>query len=198
MLIFAGIDLFAGSTVFAQLSVINNEDTIKQKSIIKQFVRSPAKRAGIAVSEGLAFNLGLNLYGRFVTNVKWAQVTKSSIQYNLTHKLFWDSDGIYINLFAHPYAGGLYFNAARANGFNFWQSILFSVFGSSVWKYFGENQQASINDMIATPIGGIALGEITHRLSHLVLDDSQRGWKRFGNELLAGIISPIDLLALLI
>jgi hypothetical protein len=195
ILVFAGIDfLFAESTVFAQLSVTNNTDTIKRKSIITQSARSPAGRVGIALSEGLVLNLGLNRFDHFVLKRDYAQITKSSIQHNLTHKPAWDGDGILVNLFAHPYTGGFYFNAARANGFNFWQSIPFTVFGSSVWECFGESLEASLNDLIATPVGGIASGEITHRLSHFLLDDSQRGWKRLGIELLAGIISPMDLL----
>ncbi|KAA6340370.1 hypothetical protein EZS27_011766 [termite gut metagenome] len=195
ILVFAGIDfLFAASTVFAQLSVTINKDTVKQKSMIKQFVRSPAGRIGIAMSEGLVFNIGLNRFDLFVLDREYARVTKSSIQYNLTHKSAWDNEMLFTNMIAHPYAGGLYFNAARANGFNFWQSIPFAVAGSYVWEYFGENIRASLNDLIATPIGGIALGEMTHRLSYLVLDDRQRGWKGLGNELLAGIISPMDFL----
>ncbi|KAA6302528.1 MAG: hypothetical protein EZS26_001360 [Candidatus Ordinivivax streblomastigis] len=183
--------LYCKTTVLAQWS-INEKDTILQKSIT--IAQSPVKRAGIALTEGVALNLGIHLVDRFVLKEEWAQVTPSSIRYNLTHKSIWDNDMISTNLFAHPYCGGLYFNAARTNGFNFWQSIPFAFVGSSVWECFGENQPASLNDMIATPIGGIAFGEITHQLSHLILDDSQRGWRRFGTELLAGIISPMDLL----
>jgi hypothetical protein len=58
--------------------------------------------------------------------------------------------------------------------------------------------QPSLNDIITTPAGGIALGEMTHRISFSVLNDGKRGWERFGRELLAGVISPMDLLNRLI
>jgi hypothetical protein len=188
---FVGISfLFTGPVVFAQRQVTPSNDTLWQKP---PFIRSPGKRLGVALSEGVILNIGIHLFDRFILKEPWTQITKSSIQYNMTH-FIWDNDMISTNLFAHPYTGGLYFNAARANGFNFWQSIPFTVFGSYIWECFGESQPASLNDIITTPIGGIAFGEITHRLSHLILDNSQRGWKRFGNELLAGIISPMGLL----
>jgi len=104
----------------------------------------------------------------------------------------WDNDNISTNLFWHPYAGGLYFNAARVNGINFWQSIPYAFAGSLMWEYFGETELPSINDIIATPIGGIAFGEITHRISNLLIDNSKRGRQRVGREILAGIISPMD------
>ena len=60
-----------------------------------------------------------------------------------------------------------------------------------MWEFLGENEPASINDWIATTIGGAALGEITHRLSSLCLDDRTRGWQRVGREALAFAVSPM-------
>lgn len=65
------------------------------------------------------------------------------------------------NLFAHPYHGNLYFNAARTNGMNFWQSYPFALGGSLMWEFLGENTPPSINDLLATSIGGTAIGETT-------------------------------------
>jgi len=44
---------------------------------------------------------------------------------------------------------------------------------------------------MATSIGGIALGEVTNRMSLLVLDDSKRGFSRVCRELLGTVISPM-------
>ena len=44
---------------------------------------------------------------------------------------------------------------------------------------------------MATTIGGVCLGEVTHRLSALVLDDRDRGMKRFLRELAGAVICPI-------
>jgi hypothetical protein len=138
-------------------------------------------------------NLGINLFDRYVLQADYARVTGKSIKNNLRHQFLWDNDNFDTNLFWHPYTGGLYFNAARANGLSFWQSVPFAVGGSYLWEMFCETQPPSLNDIIATPLGGIALGEMTHRVSRLVLNDSKRGWERFGRELLAGVISPMDM-----
>ena len=57
-----------------------------------------------------------------------------------------------------------------------------------MWEVAAEVEPPAINDLIATTIGGIALGEMTHRLSSLVLDDSKRGFGRFTRELLGTLI----------
>ncbi|MCD7713196.1 MAG: DUF3943 domain-containing protein, partial [Firmicutes bacterium] len=49
----------------------------------------------------------------------------------------------------------------------------------------------SINDMIATTFGGVALEEITYRISDLFIDDRTTGKERIGREIVAGVISPI-------
>lgn len=59
-----------------------------------------------------------------------------------------------------------------------------------MWEMCAEIEPPAINDFIATSIGGVALGEVTHRLSSLVLDDSKYGSGRFFRELLGTIICP--------
>ncbi len=148
----------------------------------------------VAAYEVIGMNVGLHLFDRYALDAEYAQTTWDTIKYNFRHGPVWDNDNISTNLFWHPYTGSLYFNAARSNGLNFWTSILYAFGGSFLWEYFGESEPPSINDLIATPIGGIALGEITHRISYLILDDSKYGWARFGRELAAGIVSPMGLL----
>ncbi|MDR1680579.1 MAG: DUF3943 domain-containing protein, partial [Prevotellaceae bacterium] len=150
------------------------------------------RRPWRAAAQATSINIGINLFDRWALDAYYARVTGASIRKNLKHQFLWDNDNFSTNLFWHPYTGGLYFNAARANGHSFWQAVPFAVGGSYMWEVFCETQPPSINDIIATPVGGIAFGEITHRVSHLFLDDSHRGWSRFGREMLAGIISPMD------
>ncbi|MDR2805922.1 MAG: DUF3943 domain-containing protein, partial [Dysgonamonadaceae bacterium] len=157
-------------------------------------VTSPKKAAVKAAVEVIGLNAGIWAFDRYALNADYAKITGKSLKNNLTHKFLWDNDNFDTNLFGHPYCGGLYFNAARSNGLNFWQSIPFSVGGSYHWEIFCEKQPPSLNDIIATPIGGIALGEMTHRISHRIIDGRERGWRRFGRELLVGVISPMDLL----
>ena len=181
-----------------QIEFLNKKSFYTQPTIKSEFTLSqtenekPIIRPWLAAFEVTAFNLGLHLFDRFVLNADYAQVTWESLNTNFKKGPVWDNDNISTNLFWHPYTGGLYFNAARANGMNFWQSIPYAFAGSLMWEYFGEAELPSINDIIATPIGGIAFGEITHRLSHLIIDESKRGKARVSREILAGIISPMD------
>jgi hypothetical protein len=94
------------------------------------------------------------------------------------------------NLFLHPYNGALYYNSARANNFNIWQSTLFAMLGSAAWEMFCENEYPSINDAINTTLGGVIMGEVFYRTSDVLLDDRIRGISRFGREFAAFLISP--------
>ena len=147
----------------------------------------------IALSEGVLINGVVYLFDRFILNAPYAQVSFNDISNNFKQGFVWDNDIFSTNAFFHPYHGGLYFNSARANGLSFWQSVPYTFAGSLTWEFLCENNYPSINDFISTSIGGIAIGEITHRLSYLVLDDSKRGLERAGREILAGLISPMDL-----
>lgn len=103
----------------------------------------------------------------------------------------WDNDQFSTNLFAHPYHGGLYFNAARSNGLTFWESVPYSFCGSLMWETTCETEPPAINDLIATTMGGVCIGEITHRVGNLVYDDRRRGFRRFTQELLGAVVCPI-------
>ena len=86
----------------------------------------------------------------------------------------WDNDKFSTNLFAHPYHGNLYYNSARGNGLSFWQSAPYALGGSLMWEFMGEVEPPAINDILATTMGGICFGEISHRISHLLLNDRSR------------------------
>ena len=76
------------------------------------------------------------------------------------------------NMLLHPYGGGEFFNAARANGYTFWEIISFVLFGSNMWKIFGETGTPERNSLIALLLwAGISAGEILYRISSDVLDD---------------------------
>ena len=123
------------------------------------------KRPLMAGTETLLVNgffMGLTSY---VLNFPWARPTAESIRNNFTQPWQWEeTDGFKVNQIGHPYQGALYFTAGRANGFNFYESFLFSALGSFAWEAFGEKQRGSINDMISTTIGAGAIGEMLHLL----------------------------------
>jgi hypothetical protein len=150
------------------------------------------KATARAAAETAGINVSIWAFNRFVTQEDFAKISFKTMGNNLSRGFVWDNDQFSTNLLGHPYHGGLYFNAARANGMNFRQSIPYTVAGSLMWEFFMENEYPSINDFIATPVGGMAMGEITFRLSGLLIDNRATGWNRFGREMLSTLISPVN------
>ena len=150
------------------------------------------KRYWQAAAEVTAINVGVQLFDRWVLNSDFAQTTLNSLKHNFTDGMVWDNDFFITNMFAHPYHGNLYFNAARTNGLTFWESAPYALLGSAMWEFLGETEPPAINDIIATTCGGMAIGEMTHRLSLTILDDRTHGFPRFLREAAAAIVNPIQ------
>ena len=150
------------------------------------------KRPWQALAEVTAINIGVQLFDRYALNSDFAQTTLRTLKRNFTDGMVWDNDFFITNLFAHPYHGNLYFNAARTNGLTFWESAPYSLLGSAMWEFLGETEPPAINDIIATTCGGMAIGEMTHRLSQTFLDDRATGFRRFLREAGATIVNPIQ------
>ena len=150
------------------------------------------KRPWQALAEVTGINVGVQLFDRWALNSDFAQTTVRSLKRNFTDGMVWDNDFFITNMFAHPYHGNLYFNAARSNGLTFWESALYALLGSAMWEFLGETEPPAINDLIATSCGGMAIGEMTHRLSQTMLDDRDHGFRRFLREAAAAIVNPIQ------
>jgi len=150
------------------------------------------KRYWQAAAEATGINVGVQLFDRYALKSDFAQTTLRTLKRNFTDGMVWDNDFFITNLFAHPYHGNLYFNAARTNGLTFWESAPYALGGSLMWEFLGETEPPAINDVIATSMGGMAIGEMTHRLSKTVLDDRDRGFRRFLREAAATIANPIQ------
>lgn len=144
-----------------------------------------------AALETFCINTGVQLFDRFVLDADFAQINFKTIHHNLKTGFVWDNDQFSTNLFAHPYHGGLYFNAARSNGLTFWESVPYSLGGSLMWEATCEIEPPAINDLMATTMGGVCIGEITHRVNNLVYDDRRRGFSRFCQEVLGAVTCPI-------
>ncbi|NUO63752.1 MAG: DUF3943 domain-containing protein [Gemmatimonadaceae bacterium] len=151
---------------------------------------SGRKRLPAAAGELLAFEAIPYSFNRWVARIDWGQTTTRTWSYNLHHGWVWDTDHFAINQFAHPYSGNLYFNSARNNGYDFWQSAPFALVGSVLWEYFGETTRPSINDLVNTTLGGITLGETTYRLSSIILDARATGRERVLREIGAALVDP--------
>ena len=150
------------------------------------------KRYWQSAAEATGINVGVQLFDRWALNSDFAQTTLRSLKRNFTDGMVWDNDFFITNMFAHPYHGNLYFNAARTNGLTFWESAPYALGGSLMWEFLGETEPPAINDVIATSCGGMAIGEMTHRLSLTILDDRDFGISRFFREAAAAIINPIQ------
>ncbi len=103
----------------------------------------------------------------------------------------WDLDDFGVNQIGHPYQGNNYYNAARGHGLSFWESAGVTAFGSGTWEYFGETNHASVNDLINTTLGGMAIGEVLHRTAWLVRDPRASGRRRMTTEIAAMVIDPV-------
>ncbi|MDE6741504.1 MAG: DUF3943 domain-containing protein [Muribaculaceae bacterium] len=144
-----------------------------------------------AAAEVFGMNMGLWAFDRYALEGQYAYISWETIKENFRHGFEWDNDHLNTNMFAHPYNGSIFYNAGRSNGFNYWQSELFAIGGSAMWELFMEREYPSTNDIIATPIGGAALGEVFYRASDLVLNDRATGGERIGREVAAFILDPM-------
>ena len=161
---------------------------------------SSADSLGSLGSGGGAWSAGLQVFAinalvhgfdRFILAEDFAKTTMRTWRHNLTNGFVWDNDQFSTNLFAHPYHGNLYFNAARSSGLSFWLSAPYALGGSLMWELFGEVEPPAVNDLIATTIGGICIGETMHRISDLVLRSDAHGFERFWREALCTIVDPM-------
>ena len=140
----------------------------------------------IAGIETLFVNAAFTSFNGYVLDLSWARPTAESIYDNFTLPWEWEAtDGFKVNQFGHPYQGSLYFNSGRANGFNFYESLAFSLFGSFTWEAFGERQQGSLNDVVSTTFGSASIGEMLHLLYLEAYAAGVPGP-------LASLISPVD------
>lgn len=144
-----------------------------------------------ASAEVVGFNTGLWAFDRYVQKGDFAYISWNSIKENFKHGFIWDNDNLGTNMFLHPYNGNLFYNAARSNGFNYWQSGMFAVAGSAMWEMFMECEYPSTNDIISTPVGGMCIGEVCYRVSDALTDDRATGFSRAGREIAAFIVSPM-------
>lgn len=101
----------------------------------------------------------------------------------------WDHDKFYFNYILHPYAGAVYFMAARSCGFNMWQSLLYCSLISNVGWEFGIEafmERPSIQDLLITPLVGSAIGEGFYRIKRHIV---RQGYTLAGSKVLGNIVA---------
>jgi hypothetical protein len=150
----------------------------------------PPRRVGKAFLQTTVVNVAYELANLGRGQVT-AKITPATWWANMQQGWVWDLDDFMVNQLGHPYQGNNYFTTGRANGLSFWESAGVTAFGSGTWEYFGETNHASVNDLINTTLGGIALGEMFHRTAWLVRDTRATGRSRRMKEIAASVIDPI-------
>jgi len=98
-----------------------------------------------------------------------------------------DHDNLIFNYILHPYAGAVYFMAARSCGFSFWGSVLYSTAISTLGWEFGIEafmERPSYQDIFITPIVGGILGELMYKGKRTIVE---HGYEMFGNPVLGRI-----------
>ncbi len=163
----------------------NSQDSSVEKTTIKKNYLLPAV-------EVVGLNFAVWGYHRYLSGEGWSNISWESIKKNFKNGFEWDVDGYLMNQFWHPYHGSNYFNLARSNGLGFWESAPYAFGGSLMWEYFMENEPPSYNDIVNTPVTGIILGEISFRVSNLLIDESTVGFERFLREFSSTLIDPMQ------
>ena len=146
---------------------------------------------GAAVGEIVTINLLVWAYNEYIRGADFTQANPRTWWKNIEGGFTYDDNHFNTNMFAHPFHGSLYYNAGRSNGFNYWQSLGFSLFGSLMWECCGETHPPAWNDWIATGVGGAAIGEMTYRIAGTVLDNTATGAERTWREIGAFAINPV-------
>jgi hypothetical protein len=137
-----------------------------------------------------AFQLLLNRYDHYALDPSTYPSPLNSFRNNLHRRWVVDNDKFSTNQFLHPYQGSIYQGLARSAGLGFWEASAYTFGGSLLWEESGENTAPSINDQVASGIGGNFLGEPLFRMASLLLESGSGASPGWWRELGAALISP--------
>jgi hypothetical protein len=107
--------------------------------------------------------------------VDWEyQPDREGFKRKITDGWCMDTNNFRTNTLYHIYAGIIYYQTGRSNGYGYFGSFLWAFAGSTMWEYIGEyREQVSTNDQIFTPMGGVIMGEAL-RQAGLYIERSMR------------------------
>jgi len=144
----------------------------------------------IPAYEIFGYEILLNRFDHYVTDPNVYSSPIDNLRTNLHRKWVVDNDKFSTNQFLHPYEGAIYQGFARSAGLGFWQSLGYATAGSLLWEEAGESTAPSINDQVATGIGGVFLGEPLFRMASLLLESNASSGRSLWREIAAAAISP--------
>src|SRR5262252_7500333 len=137
-----------------------------------------------------AFQFLLNRFDHYAFDASTYPSPISNLENNLHRTWVVDNDKFSTNQFLHPYQGSIYQGFARSTGLDFWEASAYTFMGSLLWEVAGESTNPSINDQIASGIGGNFLGEPLFRIASLLLETGSTGPPGLWRELGTVLISP--------
>ena len=178
----AGVSFRLGGEPYGDVMSSMNPETESQK-------RFWAAAGGVAF-----FDLVPWAFNRYVSQAEFAYISMDTFRANVTAGFGYDRDSFKTDQASHPFHGSLFFNSARSNGYNFWESGIFAAAGSFVWELALEKEPPAINDLVNTTLGGMSRGEVLHRLATMLRDNTATGSGRFWRELGAGVMDPAGFL----
>src|SRR5574338_1066129 len=129
--------ILLGSSLFAQPndrdflpSGLSNNQSIARNDSTFMHNSDVEKNYWLPAVEIIGLNFGVWGYHRYLSGENWSNISWETIKNNLKYGFVWDYDGYLTNQFWHPYHGSNYFNAARSNGLEFWESAPYAFLGS--------------------------------------------------------------------
>ena len=137
-----------------------------------------------------AFEFLLNRFDFYSSDREVYKFPTTNLKTNWDRRWVVDNDKFATNQFLHPYQGSIYQGFARSAGLGFWTSFLYALAGSLAWEEAGESTTPSINDQVASGIGGNFLGEPLFRMASLLLESGSHESPTALRELGATLISP--------
>ncbi len=141
---------------------------VRRVSNAYDVLHAPRKRnywlAGIEQALFLASGAGWYWVEKDKNMIDWD--SPSLKQRLTTDAIRFDNNTFPINFVWHPLSGTAFHASARGNRLSLWGAAGYAVGTSVVWEYALEfREKVSINDLIATPVAGVALGEFASRLA---------------------------------
>jgi hypothetical protein len=141
------------------------------------------RRSGsLAAGEMLGSLAVASIFNEYVHDSNYVQISPRTWWRNLDRGFEYDANKFDTNHFYHPWNGSLLYSAGRSNGLGFWGSSGMALAGGFLWECCGETLPMSLNDLVSTSLGGVAMGEMLHRLGSVVLDDRDTGASRVARE----------------
>ncbi len=186
----AGVAVLVAVALAAQGA--GTEEPFPRLRLFPGLREEPPKRFWLAAGELALIEVIPWAYDRYVREEGYASISWKTVSDNFHAglTLAGDTDKFTTDQLGHPVHGALYYNAARSNGFSFFESTLFAAAGAYAWQMVFERDAHSLNDFVTTSLNGPTIGEPFHRLALMVRDDGARGAERVARELGSALLDP--------